>query len=212
MRSIDLYTAIRAVDDDILERSEDAACERKKKSGWLKWGAAAACLCVIISLSVIILHQDEPELLTTEGHLEIINVELVEWQSNGFKAVVVDIGNSSIFPAGAELTVIFRENNTEIVIDDGSSYGYGEIQTSDIEWPVGSIIEVGFGVYEKYDANRGYENKVYAYHVELAITKEGLIADHSQNLPDKGIPPTEYPDTTIVPGFDLDEPSEPVAP
>ena len=168
MRSIDLYTAVRAVDDDILERSENAACERKKKSGWLKWGAAAACLCVIISLSVIILHQDEPELLTTEGHLEIINVELVEWQSNGFKAVVVDIGNSIIFPAGAELTVIFRENNTEIVIDDGSSYGYGEIQTSDIEWPVGSIIEVGFGVYEKYDANRGYENNVYAYRVELA--------------------------------------------
>lgn len=167
MKTIDLYNAFCAVDDDILERSETAARGRKK-NGWLKWGAAAACLCVIISLSVIILHQDEPELLTTEGHLEIINVELVEWQSNGFKAVVADTGNSSIFPAGAELTVIFRENNTEIVIDDGSCYGYGEIQTSDIEWPAGSIIEVGFGVYEKYDANRGYENKVYAYHVELA--------------------------------------------
>lgn len=139
-----------------------------KRPVWLKWGAIAACLCVIISLSVIILHQNEPERLTTGAHLEIINVELTEWQSDGFKAVVVDTGNSSIFPSGAELTVIFRENNTEIVIDDGSSYGYGEIQTSDIEWPAGSIIEVGFGVYEKYDANRGYENKVFAYHVELA--------------------------------------------
>ena len=139
-----------------------------KRPVWLKWGAIAACLCVIISLSVIIFHQDEQELLTTGGHLEIINVELVEWQSDGFKAVVVDTGNSSIFPVGAELTVIFREHNTEIVIDDGSSYGYGEIQTSDIEWPVGSIVEVSFGVYEKYDANREYENKVYAYRVELA--------------------------------------------
>ena len=142
--------------------------ERKKKSGWLKWGAAAACLCVIISLSVIILHQDESELLTTGGHLEIINVELTEWQSDGFKSVVVGTGNSSIFPTGAELTVVFREHHTEIVIDDGRSYGYGEIQTSDIEWPVGSIIEVSFGVYEKYDADREYENKVYAYRVELA--------------------------------------------
>lgn len=139
-----------------------------KRPVWLKWGTIAACLCVIISLSVIIFHQDEQELLTTGGHLEIINVELVEWQSDGFKAVVVDTGNSSIFPVGAELTVIFREHNTEIVIDDGSSYGYGEIQTSDIEWPVGSIVEVSFGVYEKYDANREYENKVYAYRVELA--------------------------------------------
>ena len=45
MRSIDLYTAIRAVDDDILERSEDAACERKKKSGWLKWGGSGLFVC-----------------------------------------------------------------------------------------------------------------------------------------------------------------------
>ena len=139
-----------------------------KKPVWIKWGAIAACLCVVISLSVIILHQDEPELLTTEGHLGIINVELVEWQSDGFKAIVVDTGNINIFPVGAELTVVFREYNTEIVLDDGTSYGYGENQTSDIEWQVGSIIEVSFGVYEKYDANRGYENKVYAYRVELA--------------------------------------------
>ena len=54
------------------------------------------------------------------------------------------------------------------MLDDETSYGYGEIQTGDIEWPVSSIIEVSFGVYEKYDANRGYENKVYAYRVELA--------------------------------------------
>ena len=47
MRSIDLYTAVRAVDDDILERSENAACERKKKSNWLKWGVAAACVSLI---------------------------------------------------------------------------------------------------------------------------------------------------------------------
>lgn len=195
MRSIELYTAFHAIDDDILERSETAAGVRKK-SGWLKWGAVAACLCVIISLSVIILHQDEPEQLTTGAHLEIINVELVEWQSDGFKAVVVDTGNSSIFPSGAKLTVIFRENNTEIVIDDGSSYGYGEIQTSDIEWPAGSIIEIGFGVYEKYDANRGYENKVYAYRVELVPS-------------DRGSAPAEYFNTTIVPGSDPNEPDTP---
>ena len=34
MRSIELYNAIQAVDDDILERSE-AARGGKKKSGWL---------------------------------------------------------------------------------------------------------------------------------------------------------------------------------
>ena len=165
MKGENILDAIGAINDEAVQDAR--VYKRTKYSKSIKWGAMAACLCVIISLSVIISHQDEPELLTSEGHLEIINVELVEWQSDGFKAVVVDTGNSSIFPSGAELTGIFRENNTEIVIDDGRSYGYGEIQTSDIEWPVGSIIEVSFGVYEKYDANREYENKVYVYRVEL---------------------------------------------
>ena len=47
MRSIDLYTAMRVVDDDILERSENAAY-RQKKNGWLKWGTIAACLCLCV--------------------------------------------------------------------------------------------------------------------------------------------------------------------
>lgn len=65
------------------------------------------------------------------------------------------------------MTVIFREQNTEIVFDDGTSYGYGTIQIEDIGWAVGSTIDIGFGVYEEYDAEKGYDNKVYAYHVEL---------------------------------------------
>ena len=123
-----------------------------------------------ISLSVIIplvLQQSEPEQLTTGGHLEIISVELIEWQDSGFRGIVVDTGNSDIFPVGAKLTVVFREYNTEIVLDDGTSYGYGDIQTDDINWEIGSVVEVSFGVYEKYDADKEYENKVYAYRVEL---------------------------------------------
>ena len=144
--------------------------KKAKKPGWIKWGAVVACLCVVISLSVIIplvLQQSEPEQLTTGGHLEIISVELIEWQDSGFRGIVVDTGNSDIFPVGAKLTVVFREYNTEIVLDDGTSYGYGDIQTDDINWEIGSVVEVSFGVYEKYDADKEYENKVYAYRVEL---------------------------------------------
>ena len=47
MRTIDLYHAFHAVDDDILERSE-AAIGRRKKNGWLKWGTIAACLCLCV--------------------------------------------------------------------------------------------------------------------------------------------------------------------
>ena len=44
MNSKDLYNAIGKVDDDVLEQSEVA----KKKIGWLKWGALAACLCLTV--------------------------------------------------------------------------------------------------------------------------------------------------------------------
>lgn len=53
MNSKDLYRAINGADGDILERSEAAANGRKRKSGWLKWGAMAACLCLVITGTVI---------------------------------------------------------------------------------------------------------------------------------------------------------------
>ena len=42
--------------------------------------------------------------------------------------------------------------------------------------------------------------------------RENFTVGGSQNLPDKGNSPAEYPDTVIVPGFDLDEPDEPATP
>ena len=38
---------------------------------------------------------------------------------------------------------------------------------------------------------------------------ENFVMGRSQGIPNKGSAPAEYPDTTIVSGFDLDEPSEP---
>lgn len=62
MKTIDLYNAFRAVDDDILERSETAACGRKK-NGWLKWGMMAACFGLIITVAMATL----PSLLKGPG-------------------------------------------------------------------------------------------------------------------------------------------------
>ena len=168
MKKEELFNIIGDVDEQKVATAGKAMnTQKKSRPSWLKWGTIAACLCVIISISVITLYKNDQDPPSAGAYLEVINVELVEWQRDGFKAIVVDPRNSSICPTGAELTVIFKENNTQIVTDDGSCYGYGEIQTSDIGWPVGSIIEVGFGAREKYDENRGYDNKVYAYHIEL---------------------------------------------
>ncbi len=170
MNSKKFSEAMNELDDKYIEKAANYQA-KKRKPVWIKRGAVAACLCLIIGLGIIIpsmLQEKPPELLSTGAHLELISVELVEWQDNGFKAIVTDTGNSSLFPVEAKLTVIFRENNTEIVLDDGSSYGYGEIQIDDVEWSSGTIIDIGFGVYEKYEAEKEYENKVYAYHVKAA--------------------------------------------
>ena len=53
MRSLDLYTAMRAVDDDILERSETASYGQKK-NGWLTWGAIAACFGLLLTVALTI--------------------------------------------------------------------------------------------------------------------------------------------------------------
>ena len=51
MNRKDLYNAISEVDDDILERSE-IAYRSKKKPVWLKWGAIAACLCLVMAVAI----------------------------------------------------------------------------------------------------------------------------------------------------------------
>ena len=54
MNNKDLYRAINGVDDNILERSERVIRRRKKKKyGWLKWGAMAACFCLVAAVVAV---------------------------------------------------------------------------------------------------------------------------------------------------------------
>ena len=88
------------------------------------------------------------------------------------------------------------------------------------------ISNVPAGYYDVYVASftlDGVEYEIEAQRLELeeVIKIAASIIDPfsknfavggSQSVPDKGSAPTEYPDTIIVPGFDLDEPSEPDTP
>ena len=55
MNRKDLYKGFNEVDSDILERSE-TVFKNKKKPVWLKWGAIAACLCLVVSIAIPVLH------------------------------------------------------------------------------------------------------------------------------------------------------------
>ncbi len=53
MNEFDLYMSIGEVDDTVLERSERVS---KKVPLWIRWCAAAACLCIVIAICIPVLH------------------------------------------------------------------------------------------------------------------------------------------------------------
>lgn len=53
--------------------------------------------------------------------------------------------------------------------------------------------------------------KTVASIINMPYSKD-FVVGCSQNIPNKGTAPAEYPDTAAVPGFDLDEPSGPDTP
>lgn len=62
MNREDLYQSFNKIDDDILERSETSV--KKQSTAWVKWGALAACLCLVIGGIVwgtkTLSHKEEP--------------------------------------------------------------------------------------------------------------------------------------------------------
>lgn len=80
MNSKDLYNAIGKVDDDILEQSETA----KKKTNWLKWGAVAACLCLVIGGGIFWMARFR----TGPGGLPMLRVQDSAQGSMGFEGVL----------------------------------------------------------------------------------------------------------------------------
>ena len=170
MRTIDLYHAFHAVDDDILERSE-AAIGRRKKNGWLKWGVAAACLCLVI-VSVITTFHEQRTSPPVYGVLAEVTEVLSEHQ---FEAIIT--GEDVNFSENEVVTVTYEDvGEIAIAIGDTVAITYSEFEKSDLSY------------------------KISAGQIEIVSL---------MGLPGKGSAPTEYPDTTIVPGFDLNEPDTP---
>lgn len=91
MNSKDLYNAIGKVDDDILEQSEST----KKKNGWLKWWAVAACLCLIVGGGIF----GRSQLQTGPGGLPMLRIQDNTQGAMGFEGVLcynineIDNGN-----------------------------------------------------------------------------------------------------------------------
>ena len=175
-----LYNSITNVDNQFIE---EAQTKTKKKNGWLKWAAMAACLCLmfvgVLSISdwknvpqgnqetTEQRYKETPEQVYTLPQAEKMSVELVEWGGDHFKAIVVDAENNSIFPANAELSVVF-DYDTEILLDNGTLIVFNpdEPNTEIIGWEVGTVVYVEFLNYVEYHEGNHFYNQLFASHVE----------------------------------------------
>lgn len=168
-----LYNSITNVSNQFIEEDQTKA---KKKNGWLKWVAMAACLCVMIVgvLSISNWQNDSQDIQRTMEQVytlsqkEKMSVELVEWGGDHFKAIVIDAEDNSIFPVNAELSVVF-DYDTEILLDDGTLMVFNpdEPDTEIIGWDVGTVVSVEFLNYVEYHEGNHFYNQLYASHVEI---------------------------------------------
>lgn len=150
---------------------------KRRTNGWLKLGAAAACLCLVVggTLTVISLKNEPPyhhetmQQIYTLPQAAKMSVKLVEWGGDHFKAVTVDEENNDIFPVNAELSVVF-DYDTEILLDDGTLmiFNPDEPDTSAIGWEVGTIVDVEFVNYAEYLEGNHFYNQVYASRIAPA--------------------------------------------
>lgn len=62
MNRDDVIDSLGRIDDDMI-RDVEALRRKRKRSAWVRWGAVAACLCLVIGLAVLIPgFGDEPQL------------------------------------------------------------------------------------------------------------------------------------------------------
>lgn len=173
MNSKNFSEALNLLDNKYVDEAIGYRSKRKV-NGWLKFGAAAACLCLVVggTLTVINLKNEQPyhhetmEQIYTLTQAEKMSVELVEWGGDHFKAITVDAGNNSVFPVNAELSVVF-DYDTEILLNNGTImiFNPDEPDTSAIGWEAGTIVDVEFVNYAEYLEGNHFYNQVYASHI-----------------------------------------------
>ena len=74
-------------------------------------------------------------------------VKINGWQENGFKATVYEILDTEIFPVGTELTVVFLENISISIFDNGVSRYYKRPPTP-LDFPSETVVRVTFDGYD----------------------------------------------------------------
>lgn len=96
---------------------------RAKKQGFVKWASMAACLCLILALALLLPGIYDPGVDPLEptdalSQAEQIKSQITRWQAEGYRGVVVDPEDNSVYPLSAE-SMAFLGENAQIVLSNG---------------------------------------------------------------------------------------------
>lgn len=285
MNTAEFSNALGKVNDKYI--MEAVTYERKKKSGWLKWGAMAACFGLILIVGIVVLKESCSIVLPPNSAPNIPGGGNIPGeQHGGVHSDGVDpiIESLAVYPATEDIHDV--ENATIESIDEITAYGLSGLGNylptelpSGYHFDKASLYETTMKDGTKYhmlrvtyttgsdsslpnsvDEDGGvlapapnslgesfavfvmdYEPKTKKtiYHfvdlpsyletksdsnvfhfsygdVFIGVSPNCLSAEEIlfvvksiPHIPDRGSEPAEYPDTTIIPEFDLDKPCEP---
>lgn len=178
MRREDFFEVLGEIDDNILKGAESVMTEKIKKPNWKVWGIVAACLCLVVVLALASpllngknIHPrgdytiEEVLVLPQEAGMY---VEIVEWQGEGFKAIVTDPGDNDVFPEKAELTILFNEESEiRLANRDMFKYNADEPNAEAVGWEAGTVVHVKFIKYVNYLEGNHFYNQLFASRVEV---------------------------------------------
>ena len=166
--------AMGYIDDDLVSGAVEYK-RTKKKNSWVKWGAMAACLCLVVVGALTIPNwqsnpqgsQDFTAPYYSLSETEHLCVEVVEVGAFTYKAKVVDTGNNSIYPLGEEVVICVNFGETEILLSEGNYFNdtvddiYDtSLRLENIGWGAGTILYVEFDAYTD-------NNNLFASYVEV---------------------------------------------
>lgn len=193
MNCKDLYISFNEVDDDILERSEITAHNRKKPA-WLKWGALAACCCLVVG-AVLLLPRNDVIVPPVDSFPDDSNSSII-----GSEAPVENSNNSERpdiyddLPSEGIVTFLELDSVPEITLPSLSADDYTPMSSSEMFDYYGinlqAAIPDGFeetpgtiahGFYGSFDLNQF----VFSYDIAeimVYISKESEIGQYAADF------------------------------
>ena len=141
MKKEEFFDILGEVDEQkVIEANKSVSKKKKAQKMWLKWGALAACICIVIVSVIGISTKRQPLIVTLENGDEINFSTISEFYLYNLAISIVDRRDLSETEASAifetcniEAYVSFEEGSNEFIMLDGVIDGFDiEVNRKDI--------------------------------------------------------------------------------